>query len=85
MPKMQITTNYRIEFESSCGTGNVTCSSASFSINAFRNRQLFDFTSRIRCSSSQTDESLRFFDIGRNVARIRLSTVPCGFRFISTN
>lgn len=62
-----------------------TCSSASFSSNALRKRQLFVLTSRKRCSSSQTDESRRFFDIGRSVARIRLSTAPCGLRFISTN
>lgn len=63
----------------------ITCSSASFSSRAFRNRQLFVLTSRSRCSSSQTDESRRFFDIGRSVARIRLSTAPCGLRFISSN
>lgn len=62
-----------------------TCSSASFSSNALRKRQLFVLTSRKRCSSSHTDESRRFFDIGRSVARIRLSTAPCGLRFISTN
>lgn len=62
-----------------------TCSSASFSNNAFLNRQLLVLTSRKRCSSSQTDESRRSFDIGRSVARIRLSTAPCGFRLISTS
>lgn len=62
------------------------CSSFSFSISAFRNRQFVFFTSRNRCSSSHTEESRRpFLDMGLNVALTRLSTTPWGFRFSSTN
>lgn len=60
------------------------CSSASRSIKAFRNRQLFDLTSRSFCSSSHADESRRSaFDMGRRVARPRLSMTPLGFLFSS--
>lgn len=61
------------------------CSSASRSIRAFLNLQLVDLTSRSRCSSSHTDESRRFLDMGRNVARPRLSTTPLGLRRSSTS
>lgn len=59
-------------------------SSASRSISALRNLQFVVLTSLRRCSSSHTLESRRFFDMGRRVARIRLSTTPLGFLFSST-
>lgn len=73
------------QFEASCPSFLIkACSSASRSIKAFRNRQLFDLTSRSFCSSSQADESRRSaFDIGRRVARTLLSICPLGFRFNS--
>lgn len=61
------------------------CNSFSFSISAFRKRQLVFLTSRSRCSSSHTEESRRFLDMGRNVARTRLSTTPWGLRLSSTS
>lgn len=52
------------------------CNSFSFSMRIFRKRQLAFFTSRKRSSNSQALESRRFLDIGRRVARTRLSTAP---------
>lgn len=61
-----------------------SCSSLSFSINVFLNLLLLVLTSFMRDSSSHTDESRRFFDIGRSVVRVFLSTAPVGFRRNST-
>jgi hypothetical protein len=54
-------------------------------MSIFLNLQLVDFTSRIRDSNSQTDESRRVLDIGRKVARTFLSNCPDGLRLSSTN
>lgn len=59
------------------------CSSASFSIKAFRNLQFVVLTSRSLCSNSHTEESRPFLHIGFSVARILLSTFPEGFLFSS--
>lgn len=56
-----------------------TWSSESFSNNCLRNFWFANVASFRRSSNSLTLESLRVFDTGLSVARIRLSIVPWGF------
>lgn len=62
---------------------SLTLSSVSVSSNCFRYFWLKDFASFNFSSNSDARESRLFFDMGRSVARMRLSIAPCGFLFSS--